>query len=335
MLNKSFITLIFTLIAFSNHLNAQELSETNNIHGVLIKATTPNRKEILFVPSQHNAPFNSFSNQFKRTVFQKPVLILESMQTSSESPYLRLMKYVNPQFLKERNFLQTPNDPVWKLPDQQEMKISSLFKAVKSMIGTNYPEETKSIDLSLLDNIYRMKPGVVFALHWKISSLISHKSLDLGMDTQIINNFFEHKKVVLAIETLDDVIESLSLNTITYEDIQDDFEKPDAHNNDPYPASLHEMEENYKSKSSEKRLASKSKSLEMRNKKWIEKYEEYLKIHDDIVAVHGLFHFFGEVGVIVLTQQMGWRWSVYDYEKKTYVGFTYSPKEENPFVYKY
>lgn len=300
-------------------------------NGIILRADLPSGKEIHFIPSEHVTPLENFSDFFRKLIDQfskqKATLILEmvsvvsSVEELKNAPLKQVFQYANKDYLNKINGLQTAADKPWSLGGMDE-SIEENYKNVFFKIAKMAEEYFEKIDLSHLYNIYEMKPGVVFAFYWQISSILKGAPY-FGMDHEITEKFKQQLKPLIGLETYEDLIYSLPFASATLEDIRDDFLSPDE--GGAYWDSLQAMHDGFNLDISRRRLSNEA-SLAIRNKKWMLQYEDLFEKHGECLAVHGQAHFVGESGLINLGQQKGWKWSVLR-EDGLYKRFTYYPNE--------
>lgn len=261
-------------------------------------------------------------------------LIVESFSvievpTRINATILSIIKYGNRAFIEEIgglsgglkwSFKELEIDE--KQTEEIRSTIENTFKITADLLSAYTTE-----DFSHFYNIYQMKPGVVFALYWEFVSY-SQVQTEKGMDDKIADFFFVKNKPVVCVESRRDVINALSLATVTVEDIKDDFLSPDIRG---YLSSLPAMHAAFLRHNNEKRLMN-TTAISIRNRSWIEKYEGLTKTNGRCVAIHGQHHFPGSQGLIQLGQEKGWKWSFFQPDG-SYKPFTYFP--ESPEAFKF
>lgn len=337
LLKYTFSNLTLVFILSSSH--CAMAMDNDKIHGLILKATLPNKQEMTFVPTHHYTSLEQFSQSYQQEIFKHSALILESVtihdaSTEEDSlktgPINQLVNYASEDFLTQLGGFRNSEEPGWSFndlkncdtPSMIQNKIESTFREIADFLESNI-----MLSFPHFKNIYQMKPGVVFALYWEFQSFWQGNDKK-GMDAEISDHFLSKSKMVTGVESPEDVIRSLPLSTATIDDIQDDFISP---NIGKYLPDLEALHKDFMKTSQEKRLMNQN-SLAIRNKSWMNKYENMIDSYGDCVAVHGEDHFPGSEGILQLGQEKGWQWSIFQ-ENGTYQPFKYYPESSNPFVF--
>lgn len=219
--------------------------------------------------------------------------------------------------------LLSSTDPTWSLSPEIAPKVEAIFRGV---YGQAVAMGLASHCAHFLD-IYQMKPGLVAAIEHEMTIDAKHAN---GMDRAIAKTFTDAGKPMEGVETKADVIKSVLPLPVKLEEVKDDFDLTTEHANEYWPTLLTMHKEGMKILSAHTIMG--AKAVGTRNQSWKGKYAGLLAKYKDMVCVHGAAHFPGKEGLLILGQDAGWQWSIWDHITGVYKPFTYQWDAVYPFT---
>jgi hypothetical protein len=351
-----FFFFVFTTEAFS--MNGAEDDKEHAFPYHLMRAVDSEDNSALFVPTQHDYPWEILPKWFKEQILSKNVGLFESCEEVEAEEVLRRF---SKESLPAEVFLS--EEESWTARYGHD-----IFQELYSQIAQHM--QKKGFDYSYLNNISTVCPGFLAYLNvYFVNGNSDEEALAEGMDFSIQSLFKQQGKRVVSLEKRNsqnikdtDDWKSYSITTASYDEVIADFQ------NQKIEAFIRRLE-GFKEEKKEEELIKDTietkrtrhlaslpsfreviRDLELRfykdneypsifcfnnadgkrNRLWMltilrEMVKNKEAAENKAVIAVGAAHFVGPEGILSLGQEAGLRWQYYNNERGGWEDFTYKP----------